>query len=79
MTVLGLFVAVYVTGGNVPGVEIVPQDYKPLQQCKQEAADRNAKAEPITFYEGKPVLMMRYACVTQIDEDVADQLKAFAQ
>ncbi|RWM86485.1 MAG: hypothetical protein EOR84_30700 [Mesorhizobium sp.] len=76
MNIVGLLVAVYVTGGNVPGVELVAHSYMPLQQCKARAEQYNAMPNEEHFRDGKPVLMMRYACTVQNTADLAEQVEA---
>ncbi|RWI35520.1 hypothetical protein [Mesorhizobium sp.] len=76
MKIIGLLVAVYVTGGNVPGVELVARNYMPLQECKAQAEKLNAMPSDEPIRDGKPVLMVRYACTVQDAGEVIEQAES---
>ncbi|MER9176215.1 hypothetical protein NKI86_31555 [Mesorhizobium sp. M0320] len=76
MKIIGLLVAVYVTGGNVPGVELVARKFMPLQECKAQAEQLNAMPSAEPMRNGKPVLMMRYSCTVQDADEVAGQAQS---
>lgn len=80
MKLIGMLVAAYmVSGPSGPEITIIPHDYYPLDQCRQEAArlTRDTPAETLDR-KGRQVLLRNFTCILSDDswlEYQAQQIK----
>lgn len=70
MKLIGMLVAAYmVSGPSGPEISIIPHDYYPIDECRQQAArlTRDTAVE-VLDRQGRQVLLRNFTCILSDDQ-----------